>query len=85
MASINQFIKFYLVIPKIHKNIFESQLYAQYPDAEIEEVKDYLPDLKDAAIAQMKFKNLSIYPLNTYHSLSIEHQFRYFKKFNRSA
>jgi len=69
MASSNQFIKFYLVIPKFHKNIFESQLYAQYPDAEIEEVKDYLPDLRNAAVAQMKFKNLSIYPLNTYNNL----------------
>jgi energy-coupling factor transporter ATP-binding protein EcfA2 len=69
MASSNQFIKFYLVIPKFHKNIFESQLYAQYSDAEVEEVKDYLPDLKNAAVAQMKFKNLSIYPLNTYHNL----------------
>jgi hypothetical protein len=52
IASTNQFIKFYVVIPKFQKNLFESQLYAQYPDAEIEEVKDYLPDLKNAAVAQ---------------------------------
>jgi len=69
MASSNQFIKFYMVIPKFQKNLFESQLYAQYPDAEVEEVKDYLPDLKNAAVVQMKFKHWSIYPLNTYHNL----------------
>jgi len=69
IASTNQFIKFYMVIPKYQKNILESQLYAQYPDAEVEEIKDYLPDLENAAVAQMKFKHSSIYPLNTYHNL----------------
>jgi energy-coupling factor transporter ATP-binding protein EcfA2 len=69
IASTNQFIKFYIVVPKFQKNLFESQLYAQYPDAEVEEVKDYLPNLENAAVRQMKFKHLSIYPLKTYHNL----------------
>lgn len=69
MVSSNQFLKFYIVAPKIQKNVIESQLYAQYPEAEVESVKDYLPELKNAAVAQMNFKHSSIYPLKTYHNL----------------
>lgn len=67
IAAQQQFLKFYIAIQKHYKSVLESQLYAQYPDAEIEEVKDYLPELKsDAKIAEMKFKKPSIYPINTY-------------------
>lgn len=67
IASQQQFLKFYVAIPKEYKNILESQLYAQYSDAEIEEVEDYLPKLDNASTAiEMKFKKSSISPLNTY-------------------
>lgn len=71
MASSNQFLKFYIVLPKLHKNLIESQLYAQYPDAEVEEIKDYMPSFgENTAVAQLYFKRSSIYPLNTYHNLT---------------
>lgn len=70
MASVNQFLRFYIAIPKHQKNILESQLYAQYPEAEIEESDDYLGTLEDnVAIKEISFKNSSIYPINTYQHL----------------
>lgn len=71
IASSEQFLRFYVVFPKHYKSVFESQLYAQYPEAEIEETKDYLPNFEENyAIAEMTFKKSSIYPLNTYRNLS---------------
>lgn len=69
MVSSEQFLRFYMVFPKHYKNVFESQLYAQYPEAEIEESKDYLPETdENIAVTEMAFKKSSIYPLNTYKS-----------------
>ncbi|MCL4415468.1 MAG: type IV secretion system DNA-binding domain-containing protein [Actinobacteria bacterium] len=71
IASVDQFLSFYIVVPKNQKNILESQLYAQYPDAEVEEKKDYLPEFDyNTAFAQLNFKNPSIYPVSTYKSLN---------------
>lgn len=67
LVSNNQFLSFYIVVPKNLKNVLESQLYAQYPDAEIEEIEDYITDFGEkSAFAEVKFKNSSIYPVNTY-------------------
>ncbi len=67
ISSTEQFLRFYIVIPKHYKNTVESQLYAQYPEAEIEEVEDYLPALdQNCQVTQMKFKKSSISPLATY-------------------
>lgn len=64
MASSNQFLRFYLTIPKDKKDLFESQLYAQYPEAEVEEQpSDYLPSLGGATFTELNFKHKSIYPL----------------------
>lgn len=69
MVSADQFMTFYIVVPKEFKSIVESQLYAQFPDAELEEVSDYFPRAKEAAIVELSFKNSSIYPLATYEDL----------------
>ena len=70
MASSDQFLRFYIVVDSQHKNILESQLYAQYPEAEIEEIKDYLPDFEEnTAFIQLYFKRSSMFPINTYHNL----------------
>ncbi len=69
LSSTNQFLSFYIVVPSIYKNAIESQLYAQYPNAEVEAVKDYLPSLETAAFAEIDFKHFSINPIITYHSL----------------
>lgn len=71
MVSSNQFLSFYIVLPKSIKNVVESQLYAQYSEAEVEVVKDYyeafVPD--NTITIELGFKKGSIYPLSTYKSL----------------
>lgn len=70
MMSSNQFLRFYIAIPKDQKNILESQLYAQYPEAEVEEqLSDYFPPLEGATFVQLDFKQKSIYPLASYKDL----------------
>ncbi len=41
IASIKNVIYFFIWTPHKYKNVIESQIYAQYPDVEIEEVEDY--------------------------------------------
>lgn len=70
MFSSDQFLRFYLVTEKSLKSFIESQLYAQYPEAEVEETKEYLPEFDhNTAFAQLNFKRSSIYPLKTHHAL----------------
>jgi len=40
-------ISFYIRTPKFSREMIESQIYAQYPDAEIKEVDDYVTDIPD--------------------------------------
>jgi energy-coupling factor transporter ATP-binding protein EcfA2 len=70
LASDFQFLKFYIVTHPLYRNIIESQLYAQYPEAEIEEVSDYLPtNFSQTALMQIDFKRASISPFRTYQHL----------------
>ncbi len=70
LVSIDQFLHFYLIIAKKHRHIAQSQLYAQYPDGEIEEVKDYFSQWKENTVfAELGFKNASMYPISTYADL----------------
>lgn len=41
IANIGSHIKFFIAFPSKYKNFIEGQIYAQYPDVEIEEVDDY--------------------------------------------
>ena len=41
IASVNNVIQFFIWAPRRFKNVIESQIYAQYPDVEIQEVEDY--------------------------------------------
>lgn len=41
IASVNNVIQFFIWCPKRYRNVIESQIYAQYPDVEIQEVEDY--------------------------------------------
>ncbi len=66
MFSKDQFINFYIVIPQEFTNAIQSQLYSQFPEAEIEEKTDYLDNTENVVFVDMKFKHGSSYPLNTY-------------------
>lgn len=67
-------IHFYFRFETKHRNMIEAQIYAQYPDAEIIEVEDYMrrfpliiPNKKwDLWGADMEFTAHNIYPIKTY-------------------
>lgn len=65
-----QFLNFYVVVPKIYKNVVESQLYANYPDIELESITDYLPSFDSrVTFADLSFKKHSRFPLTTFHHM----------------
>lgn len=41
IASVSRSIRFYIAFPTHLRNLVEGQIYAQYPDVEIEDVEDY--------------------------------------------
>lgn len=71
MLSSNQFLSFYIVVPKQLQSVIESQLYAQYPDAEVMVSRDYYEDfpLENTVTYELEFKKGSVHPLNTYKTL----------------
>lgn len=70
MVSENQFLSFYIIAPKGLRNLIESQLYAQYPDLEIEEVNDYLESTnQNTEYVELKLKEGSFSLLATYDKL----------------
>lgn len=69
-VSSNQFLRFYIITLPEYKNIIQSQLYAQFPDAEIEETSEYLPKVfSETAVAQIDFRHSSFSPIKTYKNL----------------
>ena len=67
IASSEQFVRFYIVTNRQYKQLIESQLYAQYPEAEVEQISDYLPvSFQNTAVTQIDFKYSSFSPLSTY-------------------
>jgi hypothetical protein len=52
IANVKNKIQFFIWMPKRFKNVIESQIYAQYPDVEIQEAEDY------AAQAFMAYEGL---------------------------
>lgn len=68
-------IQFYMWIPKLLRNVVESAVYAQYPDAEITEVEhDYVYDIPqkypdpdyDLWGSEMALDKSWVYPIKTY-------------------
>lgn len=47
MASSKDGIKFYIRVSKFFRNLVESSFFAHYPEAEIEEVEDYVKEMPD--------------------------------------
>jgi len=69
IASVSRNIKFYVAFPEALRNLVEGQIYAQYPDVEIEDVKDYSFMPKHAANAigtELIFNSSHIYPIKRY-------------------
>ncbi|TSC89331.1 MAG: hypothetical protein G01um10145_488 [Microgenomates group bacterium Gr01-1014_5] len=67
MMSRDQFLRFYIVIERIYKSAFESQLYSQYHDAEVEEAVEYVPQFGvNTAFAEVTFRHHSMRPIATH-------------------
>lgn len=66
LASVDRVIKYYLAFPEKLRNLVEGQIYAQYPDVEIENCKDYskIATFGHNAIgAELKFSESDVYPI----------------------
>ncbi|MFC1616483.1 type IV secretory system conjugative DNA transfer family protein [Patescibacteria group bacterium] len=69
IASVNRIIKFYVAFPQRLRNLVEGQIYAQYPDVEIEDCEDYSSkrELMDRAIGvDLKLNSCNIFPIKRY-------------------
>jgi hypothetical protein len=64
IANVKNKIQFFIWAPKRFKNVIESQIYAQYPDVEIQEVEDYAKEAFSgyAGLIQSKEKQESAPP-----------------------
>lgn len=69
IASVDRMIKFYAAFPEKLRNLVEGQIYAQYPDVEIEDCPDYSENAKYAKNAigvELKLTDPDIFPIKRY-------------------
>ncbi len=71
MVSLGPNIYFFIVVSEAYQKAAESQIYANYPNAEITVVDDYSKQISSSlvpACAEMKLKGQEILPLKTFES-----------------
>jgi len=69
IASIDRGIRFYVAFPERLRNLVEGQIYAQYPDVEIEDCHDFArANLKfeNAVGTELRFTESDLYPIKRY-------------------
>ncbi len=72
IASIGRSIKFHVAFPEKLRNLVEGQIYAQYPDVEIEDCPDYSSveavrkNASNAFGVDLKFIDSDVYPIKRY-------------------
>ncbi len=90
IVGINGQVRFFIYTQKFFRNLVESQLYAQYPDAEIVEVEDYTKSVFSAEEFGIKWgcfgtefalTNEDAYPIKTYvdyglHEMGTKEEFK---------
>lgn len=77
MASLAGETRFYVRLPSFYRNLIEAQVYAQYPEAEIVEVEDYLNQLPAVIPSaewnlfglEFKLEKPDAYPIRTYREI----------------
>lgn len=75
MASSKDGIRFYVFTPAAFKNFVESQIYAQYPDAEIREAVDYtksIPAGSFVSAAELSLGREFIFPIKTFRDFEVD-------------
>lgn len=69
-------IRFYTFVPRKYRNFVESQIYAQYPAAEIREVADYATETDvrpgNLACAEVIFEREYYYPIKTFPDFEVD-------------
>ncbi len=69
IASIGRMIKFYVAFPENLRNLVEGQIYAHYPDVEIEDSVDYSynpRNIENAIAVELKLLGPDIFPIKRY-------------------
>ena len=82
ITSIGGVPHFYIRIPAAHRNLFETSIYAQYPEVEIAEVPDYTKNVPqniptkewDLWACDMMPAKEDVYPLRTYTAFETERE-----------
>ncbi len=75
MVSRQRAIKFYVHVPRKLKDFVLSQVYAQYPTVEIEELADdyvQVDEGKAVAAAELLFKKPRVYPIKTFLNFEVD-------------
>ncbi len=75
MASSSSGIRFYVYTPAAFKNFVQSQIYAQYPDAEIREAVDYAKSIPAGSFVSATEISLSkefIFPIKTFRDFEVD-------------
>jgi len=75
MASSSDGIRFYVYTPAAFKNFVQSQIYAQYPDAEIREAIDYTKSIPAGSFVSATEISLSkefTFPIKTFRDFEVD-------------
>jgi hypothetical protein len=65
IANIGGVIRFFFITDPAFKELIENQIYAHYPNVEITEVAEYLPQ-EIATVGSVNLSNWYIYPIKIY-------------------
>ncbi len=68
VASVGRIIKFYAAFPEKLRNLVEGQIYANYPNVEIEDCKDYAIDDHSYHFSgiELKYLEADVFPIKRY-------------------
>ncbi len=81
LVSIGGTVKFFIRAPKVFRNVVESNVYAQYPEAEIELVNDYTDIISPGQLengeydlwgTELELAKEDCYPIRTYYEFEKE-------------
>lgn len=65
MANIAGVIRFFFRAPRTHVSILQNQIYAHFPNVELHEVAEYLPE-RNPYISELKLAKEYIHPIKIY-------------------